>query len=70
MTAMTAPGPQLNDYEVSVVRLISMGRSDEQIAHQLLMSVSAIESCLLNAYDKTGTTNRAQLVRWLLGEAE
>jgi DNA-binding NarL/FixJ family response regulator len=67
MSAVTAPGIRLNDYEVAVVRLISVGRTDEQIAHQLVLSVQAVESCVLNAYDKTGTTDRAQLALWLLG---
>lgn len=49
---MTQPGNLLNDYEIAVVRLISRGRTDEQIAHQLLMSVRAVESCVLNIYDK------------------
>lgn len=68
MTAVTAPVPQqLNDYEIQVARLISMGRSDGQIAHQLGMSVQAVESCVLNAFEKTGTRDREQLVRWLMG---
>lgn len=67
MTAMTASVPQqLNDYEIQVARFISMGRSDGYIAHHLGMSVQAVESCVLNAFEKTGTTTRTQLVHWLM----
>jgi DNA-binding NarL/FixJ family response regulator len=66
MTAVTAPGANLTDTELAVVRLVSMGRTDAQISQHLVISVSAIEACLRGAYDKTGANDRAQLTRWLL----
>jgi DNA-binding CsgD family transcriptional regulator len=68
MTAVAAPSAQLTDSELVIARLAAMGRTNEQIAAELVIPIDAVETNLGNAYSKTGTANRAQLCHWLWGE--
>lgn len=65
MATITTPGTDLTDSELTVVRLVAMGRSNAQIAAALFISVRTVECHLANAYKKTETHNRVQITNWL-----
>ena len=57
MSTRTEPGTDLTDAELTVVRLVSMAKSDQQIAGELVISIRPAQARLRNAYTKTGTHN-------------
>ena len=52
--------------EREVAALIARGRSNGEIANELVVSKRTIESHIANILSKLGFTNRAQIVRWAL----
>jgi DNA-binding NarL/FixJ family response regulator len=52
----------LTDDQVAVIRLIAVGRSDQQIARELSVSVSTVQRRLRSAAEQVGATSRVQLV--------
>ena len=64
----TAPAPpggrprghRLSDREVEVIRLIAAGRSNQQIADQLVISLSTVVRHVANIFDKTAVRNRTE----------
>ena len=73
---LTAPGPQpptaapdpgqLSARERELVTLVSLGRTDAQIATQLYISIRTVRSHLDRIRDKTGCRRRADLTRLAL----
>ena len=59
-TENSSPGAQLSDREVEVLRLIAAGKSNQQIADELVISLNTVRRHVSNIFDKTGVTNRAQ----------
>ena len=57
----------LTDRELSVVRLLALGRSRADIATELRVAKCTVDSHVQNAYRKTGTRTHAQLTLWLQG---
>ena len=58
--AGTAAAPDgLTRREVEVLRLVSSGRSNKEIAAELVVSLHTVERHLANIYGKIGTRNRA-----------
>ncbi|MFM2438411.1 MAG: hypothetical protein RLZ55_1230 [Actinomycetota bacterium] len=55
------PGPHLTKREEEILRLVATGRTDAQIADQLIISVSTVRSHLERIRDKTGARRRAEL---------
>lgn len=70
MTTRTEPGTELTDSELTIVRLVAMARSNQEIARELSVSVRTVEAHLRNVYAKTGTHNRVQICNWLMGGTE
>jgi DNA-binding CsgD family transcriptional regulator len=70
MAVRTEPGTALTDRELMIVRLVSMGRSNGEIANQLFISIRTVHTHLHHAYVKTGTSNRVQISQWLWGVSE
>jgi DNA-binding CsgD family transcriptional regulator len=74
MVTMTAapqpqplPGPgNLSPRERELLTLVALGRTDAQIAEQLIISVRAVRSHLDRIRDKTGCRRRADLTRLAL----
>jgi DNA-binding NarL/FixJ family response regulator len=52
--------------EAEILRLLAAGRSNRQIAAELVLSVHTVERHLLNAYRKTSVRNRADATAYVL----
>jgi DNA-binding CsgD family transcriptional regulator len=50
----------LSNREIEVLRLLAAGRSNQQIADELVISLNTVRRHVSNVFDKTGVTNRAQ----------
>jgi pimeloyl-ACP methyl ester carboxylesterase/DNA-binding CsgD family transcriptional regulator len=50
----------LSQRELEVLRLLAAGRSNQQIAAELVISVNTVIRHVANIFDKTGVANRAQ----------
>ena len=59
-----APPDHLSDRELQVSRLITLGHSNAEIAHQLFLSVRTVESHRSHIQHKVGHTSRAELVAY------
>lgn len=56
----------LTEREREVVVLISLGKSNSEIAAQLVLSKRTVEKHVANIFAKSGLTHRAQIVLWAL----
>ena len=54
------PTTGLSAREVEVLRLVTRGRSNQQIADELMISVNTVNRHVSNIFDKIGVANRAQ----------
>jgi DNA-binding NarL/FixJ family response regulator len=50
----------LSSREAEVLRLLAAGRSNQQIADELVISLNTVRRHVSNIFDKTGAANRAQ----------
>jgi DNA-binding CsgD family transcriptional regulator len=50
----------LSSREIEVLRLLAAGRSNQQIADELVISLNTVRRHVSNVFDKTGAANRAQ----------
>ncbi|MBT5774261.1 MAG: alpha/beta fold hydrolase [Dehalococcoidia bacterium] len=68
--AGTMAGPPypagLSGREVEVLRLVSMGASNPEIAERLVISINTVTSHLTHIYGKTGTNNRVEATRYAI----
>jgi ATP/maltotriose-dependent transcriptional regulator MalT len=55
-------GAALSRRELEVAHLVAVGRTNQEIADQLFVSVKTVETHLSHAFDKLGVTSRAGLV--------
>jgi len=55
-----APAGGLSSREMEVLRLLAAGRSNQQIADELVISVNTVNRHVSNIYAKTGSANRAE----------
>jgi DNA-binding CsgD family transcriptional regulator/pimeloyl-ACP methyl ester carboxylesterase len=51
---------RLSTREIEVLRLLAAGRSNQQIADELVISLNTVRRHVSNVFDKTGAANRAQ----------
>jgi len=56
----------LTEREREVVTLIAQGRTNGEIASQLVLSKRTVEKHIANILSKLGLTSRAQIVRWAM----
>jgi DNA-binding CsgD family transcriptional regulator/pimeloyl-ACP methyl ester carboxylesterase len=54
------PAGLLSKRELEVLRLLAAGRSNQQIADELVISLNTVRRHVSNVFDKTGVANRAQ----------
>ncbi len=54
----------LSEREVEVIRLVSLGKSNQQIADQLVISQHTVTRHMSNIFDKTAATNRTELAAY------
>lgn len=57
---------ELTGREREVAALIAQGKSNGEIADELVVSKRTVESHIANILSKLGITNRAQIVRWAI----
>jgi DNA-binding CsgD family transcriptional regulator/pimeloyl-ACP methyl ester carboxylesterase len=57
---MAPPLNGLSSREVEVLRLLAAGKSNQQIADELFISLNTVRRHVSNIFDKTGVVNRAQ----------
>lgn len=62
-----SPGQQLTAREVEVLRLVSKGLSNRDIASELFVSQATVKTHLSHVYDKLGAPDRAAAVAIALG---
>lgn len=63
-TATWANPDVLTPREVEVLTLVAAGRSNEEIAADLVISISTVKTHINNLFSKTGVRDRAQAVRY------
>jgi LuxR family maltose regulon positive regulatory protein len=57
----TIPEP-LSERELDILRLIAMGRSNQEIAETLVIAISTVKSHINNLYSKLGTNRRTEAI--------
>ncbi|TDD63406.1 response regulator transcription factor [Kribbella antibiotica] len=57
-----APTSELSDREIGVLRLLALGRSNREIAADLLLGEATVKTHLVRIYRKLGAANRAAAV--------
>lgn len=60
----TAPPAPVTDRELEVLRLVAAGRTNRQIADELVISVKTVERHLGNIFTKLDVANRAAATAW------
>jgi DNA-binding NarL/FixJ family response regulator len=60
-------GVDLTAREEQVLTLIARGRSNQQIADELYVSINSVKTYIRTAYRKVGLTSRTQAVLWAYG---
>ena len=54
----------LSERETEVLRLIAQGRTNQQIAAELVISLNTVAHHVANVLAKTGADNRTQAAAW------
>jgi NarL family two-component system response regulator LiaR len=57
---VTAGAQDLSLRELEVLRLLAAGRSNQQIADELVISLNTVRRHVSNIFDKTGVANRTE----------
>jgi len=60
----------LTDREAQVLGLLATGKSNNEIAADLVVSVHTVERHLQNAYRKVGVRNRGQAAAYIVRTAQ
>ncbi|MEQ7127984.1 response regulator transcription factor [Actinopolymorpha sp. B11F2] len=63
-TTGTPPGKPLSEREAEVVRAISRGRTNQEIAAELFISLSTVKSHVSGIQTKLGVRNRVEIAAW------
>jgi DNA-binding NarL/FixJ family response regulator len=53
-------GGGLSSREIDVLRLLAAGRSNQQIADELVISLNTVRRHVSNIFDKAGVANRVE----------
>ena len=59
---MRRPGISLTLRELEILRMVALGRSNDAIARELVISRATVKSHLAHAYDKLGVQSRTEAV--------
>ncbi|NLT15765.1 MAG: response regulator transcription factor [Clostridiales bacterium] len=62
----TAPSITFSDMDVSILRLLSKGKTSREIASELFLSYGTVRLYISRMYTNTGLKSRAQLVTYAL----
>jgi len=62
----TRPGQEvgLSQREADIIRLVTLGKANQEIAETLFLSINSVKTYIRSAYRKIGATNRVQAVAW------
>ncbi|RFU38674.1 DNA-binding response regulator [Actinomadura logoneensis] len=63
-TAPDRPAPPLSDRELEVVRVVARGRTNQEVAAELFISLSTVKGHLASVQSKLGLRNRVEIVAW------
>jgi DNA-binding NarL/FixJ family response regulator len=63
-TGPTEPGPPLTARELDVVRLVARGRTNEEVAAELYVSLSTVKTHLGSVQRKLTARNRVEIAAW------
>jgi DNA-binding NarL/FixJ family response regulator len=63
-TSVEVDVDNLSDREAEIVRLITLGMSNRDIAGTLFLSVNTVKTYIRSAYRKMGVGTRSQAVMW------
>ena len=68
IAAAAPPGPPggLSDREVEVLRMVALGHTNSEIAHELYLSVRTVETHRAHIHQKLRLSTRSELVRYSL----
>jgi len=58
------PAEPLTERELQVVRLVARGRTNEEIAGELFVSLSTVKTHLGNVQRKLAARNRVEIAAW------
>ncbi|WP_275527291.1 response regulator [Herbidospora mongoliensis] len=59
-----APPESLTDRELDVVRLVARGRTNQEVAAELFVSLSTVKTHLASVQSKLGLRNRVEVAAW------
>lgn len=62
--AAARPAKPLSDREIEVVRLVARGRTNQEIAAGLFVSLSTVKSHVTSIQGKLGVRNRVEIAAW------
>jgi DNA-binding NarL/FixJ family response regulator len=60
------PVKPLSDREIEVVRLVARGRTNQEVAAELFVSLSTVKSHVTSIQSKLGVRNRVEIAAWAL----
>jgi DNA-binding NarL/FixJ family response regulator len=63
-SAAVRPGPPLSERETEVIAAIATGRTNQEIAAALFISLSTVKSHLASIQQKLGLRNRVEIAAW------
>ena len=58
----TGPFPELTDCEIEILDLLAAGRTNAEIARELVVSAKTVTNHITNVFAKLGVTDRAQAI--------
>jgi DNA-binding NarL/FixJ family response regulator len=65
-TDASGPGSEagLSSREADILRLVTLGKTNQEIAASLFLSINSVKTYIRSAYRKIEATNRVQAVAW------
>jgi DNA-binding NarL/FixJ family response regulator len=59
-----SPGNPLSERELDIVRAVAKGRTNQEIAAELFISLSTVKTHITRIHDKLGVRNRVEIAAW------
>src|SRR5690606_31828351 len=68
--AAAAVGHPLSERELEIARAVARGRSNQEIATELFISLSTVKTHLTSIQTKLGARNRVEIAIWVIDHAQ